>query len=662
MIHTLKENIEKPRNLMEVNFLLPLLDREENISAIREIIQQLTYVPDIRFYQICIYIHRLIVSGRYSDSISLLIFRPFLTNFIFSNQIHNIQFALKLLIGFGFDIYSSMDEELFLRQMVQTCTLPSLPASYRLLLLAFIKIAFESIFEPPLNSPPLSLLNSLHPNIFDGSDTQEKKLLILNQSSFAVTDDEFFSMLIKLHKKSSSEYRNHKRTTNSLFHILNQTIKKRIQLMDSILLLLLDSFFDSSYIHYVKKFCKFCKDHRDLAQKFTDKFIAKLMMLNKDQHSNQYTISSYQVYSVYLNFINWFLSVAHRNIHLTEFQLEFLINFIYQNSLHYNESSSLALQCCASILYYQRVTNKVKDALLILLEWLKNERKSDLEASSLAQIYLLALRTLAEESIKQVFTSDEEEFLLYQTPEIFEQYLSNVKKTSKECPLVVKFYPLEKINIEKQKFGLPLSKILQFQVSLDKKSKFDKIFCIEIEFSSKQNKNFQRTFQISHLEVDKVPLKIHLPLDFLVKSSILLDISVKFVDFKGNIYNYLQYKNEIIHIEDLMIPLELELSTNIETIQLDALKHCESLQTLICVKKHRTMQSFLNECRWMKKFLLQDDTKSDTINFLMGMAPDRFIIGQIKLINGFINVLITTNYYNIIPSLFFKFQAKIIHS
>ncbi|OTF83771.1 hypothetical protein BLA29_014433, partial [Euroglyphus maynei] len=110
-------------------------------------------------------------------------------------------------------------------------------------------------------------------------------------------------------------------------------------------------------------------------------------------------------------------------------------NFIHRNSFHYTESSTLALQCCTSILYYQRVTQKVKVALFGLLEWLRNERKSDLEASSLAQIYLLALRTLTEESIKQVFTSDEEEFLLHQTPEIFEQYLLNVKNTLQQCPV-----------------------------------------------------------------------------------------------------------------------------------------------------------------------------------------------------------------------------------
>ncbi|KAH9400455.1 hypothetical protein TYRP_002020 [Tyrophagus putrescentiae] len=111
-------------------------------------------------------------------------------------------------------------------------------------------------------------------------------------------------------------------------------------------------------------------------------------------------------YLAFLQLITWTISIANHHIVLTEFQLEFIVNFICINCLQWPQSSAAALTCCTSILYYQRVTFKVKEALLTILEWLKNERKVDIETSSLAQIYLLALCTLKEECLEQNCVED----------------------------------------------------------------------------------------------------------------------------------------------------------------------------------------------------------------------------------------------------------------
>ncbi|KAH9426924.1 hypothetical protein DERP_011593 [Dermatophagoides pteronyssinus] len=655
-----------PKNLQEAYFMLPLFDLENNLDKIRNLIQQFDdYISDIKFYHICMDVHHLILSGKYNtDKLSLLILRPFLSKFIISNQIHQIQFALKLLIEFGFDIYSSREEELFLRQMVQASTIPSIPVGHRLLLLAFIRIAFESIYEPPLNSPPLSLLNSLYPLLFDGPDTQEKKLQILNQSTFIISDDEFFNLFYRFYRQCSTDKRNYIRASNGLFHLMNQSIRKRTQLTDRLLQLLLDSFFNTQYLHYIRKFSLFCRDHKELGQKLVDNFIAKLMMMTKDQDNNckmeslknlPITITSFKVYIVYLEFIDWFLSVAHRHIRLTEFQTEFLINFIHRNSFHYTDSSTMALQCCTSILYYQRVTQKVKGALFSLLEWLRNERKSDLEASSLAQIYLLALRTLTEESIKQVFTSDEEEFLLYQTPEIFEQYLLNVKNTLQQCPIQIE---RSKINIVRQKYCQPpFSKIISFDLSLDQHSRFNRIFAIEIRFKCKQNNSFEKLIQIPCLDDKQKPIRIDLPIDFLINDTIQLIIEVKFVDIRGNIYDHHQNQIEPISFEDLLISFE---QINIDQIKTNKqwTEHLDLIQTIIiCLPDYHTIQSFIDHHQWLESFIINDDSiQNSTLLFVIGTTPDRLVIGSIKLINQCINIELETNHYGIMPALFSRFR------
>ncbi|XP_046909072.2 uncharacterized protein LOC124490592 [Dermatophagoides farinae] len=662
--------LRTPRNIREAYCMLPLFDSENDLEKIRNLMQQFDYTPDIKFYHICMDVHHLILSGRYNtDSISLLILRPFLSKFIISNQIHQIQFALKLLIEFGFDIFSSREEELFLRQMVQACTIPSIPVGHRLLLLAFIRIAFESIYEPPLNSPPLSLLNSLHPLLFDGPDTQEKKLQIMNQSAFIISDDEFFNMLYRLHRQSSMDKRNYERAANGLFHLMNQALRKRTQLTDRLIQLLLDSFFIPQYLHYIKRFCIFCRDHKELAQELVDNFIAKLMMMTKEQDNSSVeslknlpvTITSYKVYIVYLEFINWFLSVAHRQIHLTEFQIEFLINFIHRNIFHYADSSTMALQCCTSILYYQRVTHKVKGALFNLLEWLRNERKSDLEASSLAQIYLLALRTLTEASIKQVFTSDEEEFLLHQTPEIFEQYLLNVKNTLPQCPIRIE--RSAKININRQIYSPPpFIKIISFNVSLDSRSKFNRIFAIEIRFSCRQNDRYEKNIQIPYIEDKQNPIGINLPIDFLIHDTIQLSIEMKFVDMRGNIYDHLQNQIETISFEDLLIAFAIDID-QIAVIKMDNIltKHSDSIRSIICVPDYHTIQSFIDYHQWLEPFIITDlSSQNSTLSFVIATTPDRITIGSIQIINNCVNIEIESNHYGLMPALFSRFRRKSI--
>lgn len=278
--------------------------------------------------------------------------KPYLHQFISSNSIHNLHLALRLLIKYGFEIFSSLEEEYLMKQIVTLSTLPSLPIGYRLLMLSFIKIAFVSIYKPPLNSPPLGLINSLCPYLFDGPDTQEKKMTILNEFSFVISDSEFFNLIFRLHSLSDSQCSNYKRATRSLFRVLNASLKKRPQLMERILSkVILESIFSLSYIHYIEKLFVFLCHHWDFAQLTVDKFIAKLMINQSAASGSQNALAqSYNQYLAFLQLINWFLSLAHHHIVLTEFQLEFLVNFIRINCLHWPQSSTHALICCTSIL------------------------------------------------------------------------------------------------------------------------------------------------------------------------------------------------------------------------------------------------------------------------------------------------------------------------
>lgn len=620
--------------------------------------RQLKWLPDLKFYHICTYIYDLITKEGVNEQLPIIILKPYLKRFVENNSIHYIHFALRILLKFGFEIFSSEEEERLMKQLVQCATLPSLPIGQRLMALMFIRVAFASTFKPPLNSPPLSLLNQLYPLAFDGPDTQEKKLIILNESTFTINDDEFFNILISLFKQTSSNYHSHERSTNSLFRVLNISLQHRPQMKERILKLLLDNVFSELHTHYIKKLDKFLNDHWDFAQMIVDKFIARLMMMGKEQeiHDESYPlIISYKQYVAFLDFINWFLSIAHHNIKLTEFQLEFIIRFIQRNSAEKLQSCTLGLACCTSILYYQRVTDKVKEALLGLFEWLKNECKSDLETSSLAQIYLLALRTLKEENIRQVFTSDEEEFMILK-PNIHDQYLANIVQYDPGfCPVRV-----DKISSlpgrEKQKYGTPLVQRMEFDVCLDSEMPlFDRVFCISIKFTTDQASGFQRIFQIPFLEQNQ-HFHISLPLEFKINVLFQFNISVKFTDYKGIIYSYLAVKNESVLIEDIFVPLQIEPG-KVDELTESVLLHPESLQTVICVKHHNSFESFFSEHGWMEKFVA-DNSNKQVYNFAIGLCPDRIIIGSIKVTNQYINLYVITNSYQVIPILYHKFNSK----
>ncbi|KAH9405065.1 hypothetical protein TYRP_000900 [Tyrophagus putrescentiae] len=569
---------------------------------------------------------------------------PFLHRYISGNSIHDVHLALKLLIKFGFEIFSSLEEEFFMKQIVSLSTMPSLPIGYRLLCLSFIKIAFVSIYKPPLNSPPLGLIDTLCPYLFDGPDTQEKKMVILNEFSFVISDNEFFNLISRLHRLGDVHCANYKRSTSSLFRVLNIALKKRPPLTERILNFLLESIFSPSYTHYIEKLFVFLEQHWDFAQLMVDKFIAQLVILLKDQDNNnegyQQVMSISQCpfirtsnqYLAFLQLINWFLSIAHHHIVLTEFQLEFIVNFIRINCLQWPQSSTAALTCCTSILYYQRVTFKVKEALLIILEWLKSERKVDIETSSLAQIYLLALRTLKEEYIKQVFTSDEEEFLIQKVPESFDDYLCTIVRNERnQCPLIVERLKNEAPK-ERLKLGSSLWLSIPFQVYLSAASSLDRLFCVDILFTSPQIANLKQTFQMPLFEKGQERARLGLNVDFKVNGPFWLDITIRFVDYQGIIYNYEQPECEYISLEDVFIPIDVSPDQCTESLVQAIMQHPDSLQTVIVVRNHHSFESFFKHYQWVKQFVVDS------------------MVDAVRLVNGNVNLFVTTNNYEIIPS------------
>lgn len=651
----------KIKNFTNSLYSLPLQVYNQDVLSFKRYLQNNDHVMNLIFFHTCTFIFEKIVSNVDNEIFSVLTLKQFLTKFVLSNEIQYTHLALKILIKFGLEVFSSIEEELFLDHLVRLATLPSLAVGHRLLSLSFIKIVFSNIFKAPLASPPLSLLNMLYPLHFDGPDTQEKKLAILNDSSYAINDEEYFNLLTNLHKQSSSEYYNYERFTNSLFRILNNSLHKRPQLIDRNLKLLLECIFSISYCHYLQKIDKVFFEHWELAQMLVDKFIAKLMMMKKDQESTDTDyplIFNYSQYVAFLKFINWFLSIAHHNIQLTEFQLDFLIRFIHKNCLELPQTCTLGLSCCTSILYYQQVTNKVKEALIILLDWLKNERKSDLETSSLAHIYLLALLTLQEYNIKQVFTSDEEEFLFQKSQEIYCQYVPNIMNISlHDCP--VKITKLSSnYEVNRKNFDDSIYRTVDFNIYLES-SKFDRLFCLEIRFNSTQIDKLEQTFQIPLIERNQTH-KISLVLDFQINDIFQLNISIKFIDFKGFIYNYPCAKTEMILLEDIFIPLDLTYDiVQFKNLNQNILKHSESIQTLICIDRHPNLESFFQHHSWMTNFIIHvDQTDGEQLYFAIGLSPDRIITGEISVINQSINLKITTNNFEIIPLLCCKFETK----
>lgn len=645
------------KNLSESLCLMALFNSKHNSTGLRELTQNIRFSPNLKFHHISVFLFNLVSSSHYNNSLSLLILKPFLHRYISGNSIQDIHLALKLLIKFGFEIFSSLEEEFFMKQIVSLSTMPSLPIGYRLLCLSFIKIAFISIYKPPLNSPPLGLIDSLCPFLFDGPDTQEKKMVILNEFSFVINDNEFFNLISRLHCLSDVQCSNYKRTTSSLFRVLNISLSKRPQLTERILNFLLESIFSLSYIHYIEKLFVFLEQHWDFAQLTVDKFIAQLMILLKDHDNNNENVQqavqrtqcplvrTYNQYLAFLQLINWFLSVAHHHIVLTEFQLEFLVNFIRINCLQWPQSSTAALTCCTSLLYYQRVTFKVKEALLVILEWLKNERKVDIETSSLAQIYLLALRTLKEEYIKQVFT-DEEELHIQKVPERFDDYLCTIVRNERnQCPLLV-----ERTNHQEPKerlvFGSSLFLSIPFQVYLLESSPIDRLFCVDIVFTSPQIDNLKQTFQIPFFAKGDEGARLDLNVNFKISHPFWLDITIRFVDYHGIIYNYVQSECELFGLEDIFIPLSISPSTNIDSLAQTIMQHPDSCSTVIVVRNHNSFESFFKHYPWVKQFVVDED-----YNLAIGLSPDMAILCSIRLVNGCVNLFLTTNNYEIIPSL-----------
>lgn len=654
------------KNLSESLCLMALYNSKQNSAGLRELTQNIRFSPDLKFHHFSSFLFTLVSSSHYNDSLSLLLLKPFLHRYISGNSIHDVHLALKLLIKFGFEIFSSLEEEFFMKQIVSLSTMPSLPIGYRLLCLSFIKIAFVSIYKPPLNSPPLGLIDTLCPYLFDGPDTQEKKMVILNEFSFVISDNEFFNLISRLHRLGDVHCANYKRSTSSLFRVLNIALKKRPPLTERILNFLLESIFSPSYTHYIEKLFVFLEQHWDFAQLMVDKFIAQLVILLKDQDNNnegyQQVMSISQCpfirtsnqYLAFLQLINWFLSIAHHHIVLTEFQLEFIVNFIRINCLQWPQSSTAALTCCTSILYYQRVTFKVKEALLIILEWLKSERKVDIETSSLAQIYLLALRTLKEEYIKQVFTSDEEEFLIQKVPESFDDYLCTIVRNERnQCPLIVERLKNEAPK-ERLKLGSSLWLSIPFQVYLSAASSLDRLFCVDILFTSPQIANLKQTFQMPLFEKGQERARLGLNVDFKVNGPFWLDITIRFVDYQGIIYNYEQPECEYISLEDVFIPIDVSPDQCTESLVQAIMQHPDSLQTVIVVRNHHSFESFFKHYQWVKQFVVDSmvdaGKQKEHCNLAIGLSPDVVILCSVRLVNGNVNLFVTTNNYEIIPS------------
>ncbi len=589
---------------------------------IKNIIIELPNLKHFELYHVLTQLFSAIQSQKYRDIISPMIFKPFLKEFTISCEIHNFHLALQLLLSFGLELFSTLEEQKLLKQLTIVATHPSLTIAHRLLALDYTK----SIVE--LLKPAIIDHSSIEITSFDGPDTQEKKLTILNKTSI---DNQ--NLLYCLKPLESLSLRNNIRATNAFYRVVYDFLNERKDMTSHLEDILVSLMFSSPDPH-IRRSISLLNCFQDLAKGTSHKLIEKLFKLSETD-----TFKNLTELKEFLHAFEWIFK--QKNLDLKEDQIVYLLKLINNNSRRWLQSSPQTLTCCTAVLHYQNISNSVREVLLSILEWLMNERKNDLSITSLAQIYILALNTLQDdENIKKVFNFDDESGFDLQI----------IKDLTKEIPLNIKRISNSEnfgklLNLSKTPLQLNLS--FEISISNEFKQQFDRIFAVVLFFDSLDG-FIHEEFEIPILNRDECQT-VRLQLSSRIDRPFTFNISANFNDMNGTNYKCDSIQNEEITLKDILLPVDINNEQFYELCD-SVMKHKESMQTVLCVREFKDIETFISHFEWLSQFVIKG-----TNNFVCALTPDRLLLGTIKIVNNFINLFLITNNYELLPSLYNEF-------
>lgn len=267
----------------------------------------------------------IIVSSQVTQ-FSPMIFKPFLDTFTLSSEVYQVHFLLILLKNFGLELFTTAEEQFLVNQMTKLSAHPSLVIAYRLLILDFIKALMPIVKRSDYMEPEKFQIMP-----FDGPDTQEKKLLLLNETS--ISDGLLLSHLKPLQTLSLS-FGNY-RATNSLYRILHSIYEKRHS-MDKHIETTLISLILASPAQHVRHSLGFLSKNLDLAPSICGTFLRKLLHM-KDIIKDEGDLKEYFLAC------EWILS--KENLINDSDALSTLLKFLYEKCQEFKKLAYCLLFC-----------------------------------------------------------------------------------------------------------------------------------------------------------------------------------------------------------------------------------------------------------------------------------------------------------------------------
>jgi hypothetical protein len=251
------------------------------------------------------------------------------------------------------------------------------------------------------------------------------------------------------------------------------------------------------------------------------------------------------------------------------------------------------------------------------------------------------LNTLQDdENIKKVFNFDDESGFDLQI----------IKDLTKEIPLNIKRISNSEnfgklLNLSKTPLQLNLS--FEISISNEFKQQFDRIFAVVLFFDSLDG-FIHEEFEIPILNRDECQT-VRLQLSSRIDRPFTLKISANFNDMNGTNYKCDSIQNEKITLKDILLPVDVNNEQFYELCD-SVMKHKESMQTVLCVREFKDIETFVSHFEWLSQFVIKG-----TNNFVCALTPDRLLLGTIKIVNNFINLFLITNNYELLPSLYNEF-------
>ena len=594
---------------------------------IKNILSNLPNLSPIELYHTLTKLFDAIRGQKFEDFLSPMIFKPYLTGLTLSCEVHCFHFALQLLLSFGLELFSTIEEQTLLKQLVIVATHPSLTIAHRLLALDYTKSIVTRLKPTPIEWTSIQITG------FDGPDTQEKKLIILNETPI---DNQ--NLLIRMKGLKAMSLSNNMRATLAFYRVVHSILSKRPDFLTEMQDIFISLIFTAPDPH-IKRSLVLFNLFKDLAKVVTHRMIENLRNLSETE-----TFNNLNDFLQFMSAFEWIFQ--QKDLELNENQLGFLLTLVHNNCKRWTKSSGRALDCCTAVLYYQPISESVKEILLSTLEYLMSDRNNDLSITSLAQIYILALNTLEDDhNIKRVFDFEDQLSL----------DIEIIKDLSDDIPFTL--CRVKDNDISKQKRTLnemPFSVNIFFEINIreEYKQRFDEIFGLILYFKS-SDETISEEYEISILDSSE-RLPICLELKSSVNNPFQLTVSAIFNDSNGTNYRCDRFQTEIISLKDILIPIDVENSDqSFESLCDSVLKHNDSMQTVLCLQNLDSIEKFLTFFDWFTTFLI-----SDTNSFICGTAPDRLLLGTLKIVNQFVNLFLFTNNYELLPNLFNEFNHK----